>query len=82
MKEYIVKIPESEVEIISNVLEKFGVEMSPVPEAIKIKEGKKRLTVKKNNSGKTGKKKIDHTYLFDKWKDLDIDAKRLREQSW
>ncbi len=82
MKEYIVKIPECEVETISNVLEKFGVEMSPIPVVVRIKDEKKRLAVKKNTSGKTGKKKIDHTYLFDKWKDFDMDAKKLREQSW
>ena len=31
---------------------------------------------------KTKKEKIDHTYLFGKWKDFDIDAKKLREESW
>jgi hypothetical protein len=30
MKEYIVRIPDNEVETISNVLEKFGAEMSPL----------------------------------------------------
>ena len=30
MKEYIVRIPDNEMETISNVLEKFGAEMSSV----------------------------------------------------
>ncbi|MDQ6844164.1 MAG: hypothetical protein M3Z92_07415 [Bacteroidota bacterium] len=75
MKEYIVKIPEAEVETISNVLEKFGAEMIPV----KIKKGRKK-TIKPAKKSKI--EKIDHTYLFGKWKDLDIDARKLREQSW
>lgn len=75
MKEYIVKIPEAQVEIISNVLEKFGAEMIPV----KIKKEKKRAI---SPQKKSKKEKIDHTYLFGKWKDFDIDARKLREQSW
>ena len=35
-----------------------------------------------NTKNLTPKNKIDHTYLFGKWKDFDIDAKTLREQSW
>ncbi len=75
MKEYIVKIPEAEIETISNVLEKFGAEMIPV----EIKKEKKRI---KKPAKKLNKEKIDHTYLFGKWKDFDIDARKLREQSW
>ena len=76
MKEYIVKIPEAEVEAVSHVLEKFGAEMIPVQTKNKIKK------TPKPPQKKTTKKKIDHTYLFGKWKDFDIDAKKLREQSW
>ncbi len=75
MKEYIVKIPEAEVETISNVLEKFGAEMVPV----EIKKQKKKAT---QPAKKLKKEKIDHTYLFGKWKDFDIDARKLREESW
>ena len=28
------------------------------------------------------KPKIDHTYLFNKWKNLDIDAKKISEEFW
>ena len=75
MKEYIVKIPEAEVEAVSYVLEKFGAEIIPV----QIKNKKQRIA---KSPKKTAKEKIDHTYLFDKWKDFDIDPKKLRQQSW
>lgn len=45
MKEYIVRIPDNEVETISNVLEKFGAEMSPV----EIKKEKKNSNKKRGN---------------------------------
>jgi len=28
------------------------------------------------------KEKIDRTYLFGKWKDFDIDVKKIREELW
>lgn len=76
MKEYIVKIPEAEVETVSLVLEKFGAEMIP----FKIKEKSKSISSK--SIGKNKKEKIDHTYLFEKWKDFNIDAEKLREELW
>ena len=77
MKEYIVRIPEDEVEIITTVMEKFGVQATEIK--------KKKVSAKKPASKKkkaSPKEKIDHTYLFGKWKDFDIDAKKLREESW
>ncbi len=44
------------------------------------KEEDKKL-VKKSKT-KQSKEKIDHTYLFGKWKDFDIDARKLREETW
>ncbi|MDQ2719510.1 MAG: hypothetical protein M3Z26_07095 [Bacteroidota bacterium] len=77
MKEYIISIPEESEQVVTAVMEKFGVKTTEI---------KKRKTVSKKASSpkkKTlSKSKIDHTYLFDKWKDFDIDAKTLREQSW
>ena len=70
MKEYIISIPEDSEEIVTAVMEKFGVKATEIK--------KRKPTAKKT----TPKKKIDHTYLFGKWKDFDIDAKKLREQSW
>jgi len=77
MKEYIIRIPEDSEQVVTAVMEKFGV---------KATELKKRKVAPKKASPKQkktlSKSKIDHTYLFNKWKDFDIDAKTLREQSW
>jgi len=77
MKEYIVRIPEDSEEIITAVMEKFGVQATEIK--------KKKILAKKPVTKKkkaTSKEKNDHTYLFGKWKDFDIDARKLREQSW
>ncbi|MEO8853505.1 MAG: hypothetical protein ABI359_06980 [Ginsengibacter sp.] len=68
MKEYLVKIPENEVETISNVLEKFGVEMSPV----EMKKEKKILN----------KKKGDPLALFGKYPDFPLNPKTFRKDLW
>lgn len=68
MKEYIVRIPDNEVETISNVLEKFGVEMSPVGR----KEEKKILK----------KKKGAPLALFGKYPDFPLDPKTFRKDLW
>jgi hypothetical protein len=78
MKEYIVRIPEAEIEMISQVLERFGAEINPSP--ISKKVAKKKTTMKEE--GEKRKQKIDHTYLFGKWKNFDIDPVKLREKSW
>ena len=67
MKEYIVRIPEKEVETISNVLEKFGVEMSPV----EINEEEILI-----------KKKGDPLALFGKYPDFPLDPKTYRKDLW
>jgi len=55
-----------------------------VIEKVNIKPQKK---VSKSNKKQRKKRLItpiyiDHTYLFGKWKDFDIDARKLREESW
>lgn len=67
MKEYIVRIPDNEVETISNVLEKFGAEMSPV----EIKE--EEISIKK---------KGDPLALFGKYPDFPLDPKTFRKDLW
>ena len=76
MKEYIIRVPEDSEQIVTAVMEKFGVKAT---ELKKRKAPSKLLSKQKKQSSKS---KLDHTYLFDKWKDFDIDAKKLREQSW
>jgi hypothetical protein len=80
MKEYIVRIPEAEIEMISQVLKKFGAEINPSPISKRKKVAKKKITMKEE--GEKRKQKIDHTYLFGKWKNFDIDPVKLREKSW
>ncbi len=68
MKEYIVRIPDEEVEIVSTVLEKFGAEISPVD----IKEQKKILT----------KKKGVPLALFGKYPNFPLNPKTFRKDLW
>ena len=77
MKEYIVRIPEDSEEIITAVMEKFGVEATEIK---KKKTAAKKPATKKRKAASKGK--IDHTYLFGKWKNFDIDAEKLREELW
>ena len=77
MKEYIIRIPEDSEQVVTAVMEKFGVK------ATKLKKRKAAPKTVLSKQKKTSLKgKIDHTYLFNKWKDFDIDAKKLRDQSW
>lgn len=77
MKEYIIRIPEGSEQVVTAVMEKFGVKTT---ELKKRKAAPKRaLPIMKKTLSKS---KIDHTYLFNKWKDFDIDAKTLSAQSW
>jgi hypothetical protein len=68
MKEYIVRIPDDEVEIVSTVLEKFGAEVKPV----EIKKVKKIPR----------KKKGDPLALFGKYPDFPLNPKTFRKDLW
>ena len=78
MKEIIVKIPDENSELATQLLEKLGAE---------IKEKKTVVKKSKEKKSKVSKKiivreKISPTYLFGKWKDLDIEAKKIRKEAW
>ncbi|MEO8823723.1 MAG: hypothetical protein ABI366_09110 [Ginsengibacter sp.] len=83
MKEITINIPDESSELLIELVERLG---GCVDKKKKIT--KERVNIKskpKKNIGqsdKTKKEKIDHTWLFGKWKDFDIDAKKLREESW
>ena len=50
---------------------------------VSVKKVIRNIPKKGTQSNKKNKEeRIDHTYLFGKWKDFDIDAKKLREESW
>jgi len=68
MKEYIVTIPDDEVEIVSTVLEKFGAHISPV----EVKE----------EDQSSQKKKGDPLALFGKYPDFPLNPKTFRKHLW
>lgn len=83
MKEIYVRIPDENIELASQLLKKLGAEINETktlekksvtkkPRGVKTTRG-----IKKKSSGK-----ISPTYLFGKWKNLDIDPKKLREEAW
>ncbi len=67
MKEMIINIPEESSTLVTELVEKLGGSVKPA---------RKRSDVKKK------KEKPDPTFLFGKWKDFDIDARKLREELW
>ncbi|HVZ96622.1 MAG TPA: hypothetical protein VG847_07090 [Chitinophagaceae bacterium] len=77
MKEYNIKVPEDAEKVVTAVMEKFGVVATAV--GPKKKPAKKQKPKNKKRAPNT---RVDHTYLFGKWKDFDIDPKKLREDSW
>ena len=72
MKEIIVRIREEDSELLRQLLEKLGAEVT------ERKPAKKRTTRKIAEDDR----EISPTLLFGKWKDLDIDSKKLRDESW
>ena len=76
MKEIIVKIPDENSELATQLLEKLGAEIENKKTAVK------KTKLKKKVSKKRSPEKISPTYLFGKWKDLDIDAKKIRKEAW
>jgi hypothetical protein len=67
MKEMIVKIPEESTEFVTELLEKLGVKMQET--------GKSKMA-------KKSKLTVSPTYLFGKWKNLDIHPETLRKNVW
>jgi len=67
MKEMIINIPEESSTLVTELVEKLGGNVK---------------SAKKKSAGKTKKEKPEPTFLFGKWKDFDIDARKLREELW
>jgi len=68
MKEMIINIPEESSNLVTELVEKLGGSVKP---------GNKKATAKKKKA-----KPVEHDFLFGKWKDYDIDARKLREELW
>lgn len=67
MKELSVQIPEESVAFVTSLLEKLGA---------KVKEKETAPDKKMKEAG------VSPTFLFGKWKNIDLDAKELRQKSW
>jgi hypothetical protein len=68
MKEMIINIPEESSTLVTELVEKLGGSVKPS---------------EKKSAGKKKKgKAVEHDFLFGKWKDFDIDARKLREELW
>lgn len=83
MKEFIVKISEENIDLASQLLVKLGAEIKEKKTIVKKPKVKKSKIV--NNTVVKKKRlseKISPTYLFGKWKNLDIDAKKIRHEAW
>ncbi|MEP7081023.1 MAG: hypothetical protein ABI784_09850 [Ginsengibacter sp.] len=84
MKEITINIPDESSNLLIELVERLGGNVDK-------KERRYKSVAKANNKvpkkvapsiKKKKKEVIDHTYLFGKWKDFDIDARKLRQESW
>lgn len=73
MKEITFKIPDESTDLITELVEKLG----GVIEEKSKRPGSARNTIKTSD-----KEKIDHTFLFGKWKKFNIDSKIVRQELW
>ncbi|HEY6975359.1 MAG TPA: hypothetical protein VH396_03660 [Chitinophagaceae bacterium] len=71
MKEMIIKIPEDATELVTELVEKLG-------GTIKVEE---KISSKKKKPKKK-KESVGHDFLFGKWKDFDVDTRKIREELW
>ena len=78
MKEIIVKIPDENSDLATQLLEKLSAGIKEKKISVKKLNAKKIKGLKK----RIVPEKISPTYLFGKWKNLDVDAKKLREEAW
>lgn len=98
MTEITFLVPDDSTDLVTELVEKLGGSVekknratsrrsstNPLPvikkNTTEIRNKNSRKKTSKSNK-KTKKEKIDHTYLFGKWKDFDIDAEKLREELW
>ncbi|HVX50736.1 MAG TPA: hypothetical protein VHB48_11300 [Chitinophagaceae bacterium] len=71
MVQYIISIDATKGELVEKLVEELGGSV--------LQKKKSRKQAKKT---KEKAEKIDHTYLFGKWKDFDIDARKIRDELW
>lgn len=77
MKEIIVKVRDEDSELVTQLLEKLGAEVTERKAPANRSSRNEQKDTKKSHIGN-----ISPTYLFGKWKNLDLDAKKLRDRAW
>lgn len=77
MIELIVKIPDENSQLATQLLKKLGAEIQEKEVVVKQKNIGKKIPSNKSKSDK-----VSPTYLFGKWKNLEIDAAKLRKDVW
>src|SRR4051812_13753149 len=77
MKFMTIQVPDDSVDFVEEFVERIGGSVETKEE----KKESKKTSVKKA-ANKNRKEEIDHTFMFGKWKDYDIDPKKLREEVW
>lgn len=79
MKMMTIQVPDDSVDFVEEFVERIGGSVEVKSEE---KKQYKKAQVKKTATKKNKKEEIDHTFLFGKWKDYDIDARKLRAEAW
>lgn len=78
MSELKINIAPEKEHLLIMLVEELGGEVIKEKEETQKKAKKKTKKVLAKKAGK----KPSPTFLFGKWKDFDIDARKLREESW
>ena len=78
LKQITINIPDDSSELVIELVEKLGGSVDKKQKVTKVSTNVNSMSLKKvvQSNKKTKKEKVDHTYLFGKWKDFDIDAKK------
>jgi hypothetical protein len=79
MAELIINIAPEKEHLIKLLVQELGGEIIEEKKSSNKAKGK---SVAKKASLKKKEKEVSPTFLFGKWKDLDLDAKKLREDAW
>lgn len=80
MPELIINIAPEKEHLIKLLVEELGGEV--IEEKKKPKKRSTKIIASKASLKKKKEKEVSPTFLFGKWKDFDIDPKKLREEAW
>lgn len=77
MREVTYRIPDESADVITELVQQLGGSVESV-----INSEEAPISKKTSAKKKRVEKPVDHTFLFGKWKDFDIDARKLRDDLW